>query len=231
MFHHSFESLKAHSHSDEGNKVFIFGRWEYGVEDTYRRTPHHHRQRRDFSRCRTRFARAYQMGTRPGQSPWSKALDGVRTIQAFAQACQLWGYERRSPKECRSISTCDPGSLNNLDVSNTRYNRVIDLEGNSDTKITPAVSVGRASLPFAYLYSTPSLIKIGFFFKSPSDALFWRLKAIFLPGGRVEETSSKVKTVTWWQWSLGSHRALIYGLCLPWDRRQNQKRLQGRCPS
>ena len=100
-------------------------------------------------------------------------------------------------KECRSASTCDSGPFDNLDVSNARDNRVVDLEGDSDTTITPAVSAGHASLPFTYLYSTPSLMVTGFFFKLASDVLSRRSKLTFLPGGRVEEASSKVKTVTW----------------------------------
>ena len=35
------------------------------------------------------------------------------------------------------IGTLHPGSLDNLDVSNTRNNRVVDLEGNPNTKTIP----------------------------------------------------------------------------------------------
>jgi hypothetical protein len=136
------------------------------------------------------------METPPGQSSWCKAPDEVRTIQAFARACQLQGRERKSLEAGKSISTCDPGSFNDLDVPNARDNRVVDLEGDSDTKIAPAVSSDHAGHPLTYLYSTPSLIESGFFCKSASLALSARLKMIFLPGGRVGESSSKVNTVT-----------------------------------
>lgn len=74
---------------------------------------------------------------------------------------------------------------------------MVDLEGNPDTKIATVVSGDHARLPSAYLYSTPSLIEIGFFFKLLSDAVSWSLKTICFPGGRVGDASSKVMTVTW----------------------------------
>ena len=73
---------------------------------------------------------------------------------------------------------------------------MVDLEGDSDTKIASAVSGGHTRLLSTYLYSTPSLITIGFFFKLPSDAVSWRSNLIFFPGGRVGDASSKVKMVT-----------------------------------
>jgi len=105
-------------------------------------------------------------------------------------------HERRSPQERRSIGTCHSGSLNDLKIPNTRDNGVVDPESNSDTRIMPAVSADRAGRPLTYLYSIPSLIEIGFFFKLSRYALSWMLKPIFLPGGRVGESSSKVTTVT-----------------------------------
>lgn len=81
---------------------------------------------------------------------------------------------------------------------------MVHLEGNSNTEIIPAVSAEYVGLPFTYLYSTPSLIEIGFFFKLSSNALSWMLTTIFLPGGRVGELSSKVNTVTWWQRSIST---------------------------
>lgn len=164
--------------------------------DTHQHTPHHHRQQRDFSRCRSQIAQANRSETHPARSPWNKVLSGVHTIRAFAQAYRLRGYERRSPKGHRSISTCDSGSLDDLEVSNTRDNRVVDLEGNPDTKIIRAVSADHAGLLSTYLYSTPSLIEIGCFFKLASDSLLLMSKVIFFPGGKVGDASSRVKTVT-----------------------------------
>ena len=51
--------------------------------------------------------------------------------------------------------------------------------------------------PMAHLYSTPSLMVIGFFFVSRSLVVFLRSKTIFLPAGSVGESSSRVRTVTW----------------------------------
>lgn len=76
---------------------------------------------------------------------------------------------------------------------------MIDLEGDSDTDITSAVSADRVGHPHTYLYSTPSLMVIGFLAKPATKALSLRLMMIFLPGGRVGESSSSVSTVTWWQ--------------------------------
>ena len=100
------------------------------------------------------------------------------------------------PVGCRSTNTCNSSPLDDLDVPNARDDRVVDLEDDSDTKIIPAVSADRAGLSFAYLYSTPSLIETGFFFRFSSNALSWRSKLIFLPGGRVGESSCKATTVT-----------------------------------
>lgn len=111
--------------------------------------------------------------------------------------------------EHRSIGTFKPAPPNDLHVSNARDNRVVDLEGNSDTKTTPAVSADHIDLLSTHLYSTPSLIESGFFFKSSSFALSLRLKMIFLPGGRVGESSSKVNTVTCQQRSVSFHRTWL----------------------
>lgn len=50
-----------------------------------------------------------------------------------------------------------------------------------------------------HLYSTPSLMMIGFFLVSASFAVSASWKISFLPGGSVGESSSRVKTVTWWK--------------------------------
>ena len=47
-----------------------------------------------------------------------------------------------------------------------------------------------------HLYSTPSLMMMGFFLVSASLALSARLKTIFFPGGSVGDSSSRVRTVT-----------------------------------
>lgn len=48
-----------------------------------------------------------------------------------------------------------------------------------------------------HLYSTPSLIIMGFFLVSASFAVSASSKTSFLPGGSVGELSSRVRTVTW----------------------------------
>ena len=48
-----------------------------------------------------------------------------------------------------------------------------------------------------YLYSTPSLMWIGFFLISSRCAVSDRLMMIDLPGGRVSERSSSVSIVSW----------------------------------
>ena len=73
--------------------------------------------------------------------------------------------------DCGSINTSYSTPLDDLDVSDTGDNRVVDLESDSNTKATPAVSGDRAGLSLTYLYSTPSLIEIGFFFRCSSNAV------------------------------------------------------------
>jgi hypothetical protein len=48
----------------------------------------------------------------------------------------------------------------------------------------------------AYLYSIPSLMTTGFFFKDARLAVSRRLKARRLPGGSVADASSNSRTVT-----------------------------------
>ena len=58
-----------------------------------------------------------------------------------------------------------------------------------------AARIGR--LHATHLYSTPSLMVMGFFLTFTSWEGSWRSRISFLPGGSVGESSSRVSTVTY----------------------------------